>query len=178
MSTITRTLRNLRKVGIKVCHSAQPPAGPSANIGPRTTLSRWWYVQRTLTTPETTANTRPPRYRTVHRYVSAIPTRASASHLTLIGDTKAGTLIGTDRAGNKFFENNEELPLRTRWVEYAKHDYDAGQIEPGWHAWISYLVDKPPVQDALLQTGTRAFEPAAPIPNLTMTRGAFKTYNT
>jgi hypothetical protein len=27
-----------------------------------------------------------------------------------IGDTKAGLLIGTDRYGNKFYENNEELP--------------------------------------------------------------------
>merc|ERR1711988_1367867 len=47
MSTITRTLRNLRKVGFKD------------------------YVMQ----------------------------------MVYIGDTKAGTLIGTDRAGNKFFEN-------------------------------------------------------------------------
>lgn len=95
-----------------------------------------------------------------------------------IGDTKVGTLIGTDRAGNKFFENNEELPLRTRWVQYAKHDFDAAQIEPGWHAWISYVVDKPPTVDALARAGTRKFEPAVPKPNFTQTRGAFKTYNT
>ncbi|KOS17184.1 NADH dehydrogenase 1 alpha subcomplex subunit 12 [Escovopsis weberi] len=95
-----------------------------------------------------------------------------------IGDTKWGTLIGTDRAGNKFFENNEELPLRTRWVEYAKHDYDAVHIEPGWHAWMSYAVDKPPTEDALLVTGGRVTEPRVPRPNYTMTRGAFKTYNT
>ncbi|CVL00616.1 related to nadh-ubiquinone oxidoreductase subunit b17.2 [Fusarium mangiferae] len=95
-----------------------------------------------------------------------------------IGDTKAGRLIGTDRAGNKFFENNEELPLRTRWVEYAKHDYDAAHIEPGWHAWISYSVDKPPTEDPLLQAGVRAFEPSRALPNFTQTRGAFKTYNT
>lgn len=95
-----------------------------------------------------------------------------------IGDTKFGRYVGTDRAGNKFFENMEELPLRTRWVEYAKHDYDAGQIEPGWHAWISYSVDKPPVEDHLMATGTRVFEPAKPRPNFTQTRGAFKTYNT
>ena len=120
MSTIPRTLGNIRKIGIK------------------NYLVQMWYL----------------------------------------GDTKAGTLIGQDRAGNKFFENNEELPLRTRWVEYAKHDFDAAQIEPGWHAWISYLVDKPPNQDALIQAGTRAFEPAKPVPNFTMTRGAFKTYST
>lgn len=68
--------------------------------------------------------------------------------------------------------------MRTRWVEYAKHDYDAGQIEPGWHAWTSYLVDKPPGQDPLLQPGTRAFEPEIPKPNFTMGPGAFKTYST
>ncbi|KAM0204980.1 hypothetical protein ACHAQI_009658 [Fusarium lateritium] len=93
-------------------------------------------------------------------------------------DTKAGRLIGTDRAGNKFFENNEELPLRTRWVEYAKHDYDAAHIEPGWHAWMSYSVQKPPTEDALLNPGLRAFEPSRALPNFTQTRGAFKTYNT
>lgn len=96
----------------------------------------------------------------------------------MTGDTKAGTLIGTDRAGNKYFENNEELPLRTRWVEYAKHDYDAAHIEPGWHAWMSYMVDKPPGQDSLITAGARHFEPAVPKPNYTMSAGAFKTYNT
>lgn len=86
--------------------------------------------------------------------------------------------MGTDRAGNKYYENPEELPLRTRWVDYAKHDYDAAHIEPGWHAWISYAVDKPPTEDRLIAAGTRHFEPALPKPNFTMTRGAFKTYNT
>ncbi|PHH93345.1 hypothetical protein CDD83_5899 [Cordyceps sp. RAO-2017] len=98
--------------------------------------------------------------------------------LLYIGDTKSGRLVGQDRAGNKFFENNEELPLRTRWVEYAKHDYDAAQIEPGWHAWMSYMVDRPPTEDALLAPGRRPFEKAVPVPNYTMTRGAFKTYST
>ncbi|KAK4082802.1 uncharacterized protein Triagg1_1692 [Trichoderma aggressivum f. europaeum] len=95
-----------------------------------------------------------------------------------IGDTKHGTLIGQDRFGNKYYENLEELPLRTRWVDYVKHDYDAAQIEPGWHAWISYSVDKPPTQDSLIATGTRHFEPALPKPNFTGTRGAYKPYNT
>ncbi|KAK7581824.1 hypothetical protein V3481_013903 [Fusarium oxysporum f. sp. vasinfectum] len=133
MSTISRTLSNLRKVGIKVCL-------PS-------TVNEPMLTRAGLLCPDA-------------------------------GDTKAGRLIGTDRAGNKFFENNEELPLRTRWVEYAKHDYDAAHIEPGWHAWISYSVDKPPTEDPLLQAGVRAFEPSRAIPNFTQTRGAFKTYNT
>jgi NADH:ubiquinone oxidoreductase subunit len=42
-----------------------------------------------------------------------------------IGDTKAGTLIGIDNFGNKFFENQEEeLPLRTRWVDYKQYEWD------------------------------------------------------
>lgn len=86
--------------------------------------------------------------------------------------------MGKDRAGNKFFENGEELPLRTRWVQYAQHDFDAAQIEPGWHAWMSYAVDTVPGDDPLLTAGTRKFEPALPKPNYTQTRGAFKTYNT
>lgn len=43
-----------------------------------------------------------------------------------LGDIKAGTLIGVDKYGNKFFENTvEELPLRTRWVDYKSKDFDA-----------------------------------------------------
>ncbi|KAI1767517.1 NDUFA12-domain-containing protein [Hypoxylon sp. FL1150] len=100
--------------------------------------------------------------------------------LNYIGDTKAGALIGTDRFGNKYFENTEELPLRTRWVDYKKHDFDPAQIEPGWHAWISYAVDKPPSQDPLLAYKRRVWEDidAKTIPNYTMTRGAYKPYST
>ncbi|KAJ8068823.1 hypothetical protein OCU04_002515 [Sclerotinia nivalis] len=95
------------------------------------------------------------------------------------GDTKAGTLIGKDRYGNKFFENLEdELPLRTRWVDYKDDEFSPCQIEPGWHAWISYIVDKPPNQDPILQTGVRPWELPHHRPTFTMSRGAFKTYST
>ncbi|KAK2765995.1 hypothetical protein FQN54_007510 [Arachnomyces sp. PD_36] len=120
MSTISRTLRNLRKAGIK----------------------------------------------------------AYGHNLHYIGDTKAGTLIATDRYGNKYYENNEELPLRTRWVDFKQDEYDPSQIEPGWHAWISYMVDKPPTADKIMQTGIRKWENTEHVPNMTMTRGAFKTYST
>ncbi|KAH8821647.1 putative NADH-ubiquinone oxidoreductase subunit B17.2 [Xylogone sp. PMI_703] len=119
MSTLSRTLRNLRKVGIR-----------------------------------------------------------DALHQMQVCDTKAGTLIATDRYGNKYFENVEdELPLRTRWVDYKDKDLDASHIEPGWHAWLAYMVDKPPTQDPILQTGVRAWEQKF-APNPTMSRGAFKTYST
>jgi len=98
--------------------------------------------------------------------------------LHYIGDTKAGVLVGRDRFGNKYYENNEELPLRTRWVDYTKHDFDAAHLEPGWHAWISYLVDKPPTEDVMLQPNRRRWESVVHVPNLTATRGAYKPYST
>ncbi|KAK2070444.1 hypothetical protein P8C59_004934 [Phyllachora maydis] len=99
--------------------------------------------------------------------------------LMYIGDTKAGTLIGTDKFGNKFYEDNEELPLRTRWVDYAKHDFDAAHIEPLWHAWMSYGTDTPPNKDHLYTAiATRAWAKPGHTPNYTATRGAYKPYST
>ncbi|PSR85796.1 NADH-ubiquinone oxidoreductase subunit [Coniella lustricola] len=98
--------------------------------------------------------------------------------LNYIGDTKAGTLIGTDKFGNKFYENmTDELPLRTRWVDYKEHDFDPAQIEPLWHAWISYSVDAPPTQDPLAKVA-RSWAKPYHVPNYTQTRGAYKPYNT
>ncbi|KAI4944589.1 hypothetical protein J4E91_008592 [Alternaria rosae] len=89
-----------------------------------------------------------------------------------IGDTKAGTLIGQDKYGNKFFENlEEELPLRTRWVDYKDKEFDP-------HAWMSYMVDKSPAADPLLQRQVRVWEPKEHRPTLTWTRSGYKPYNT
>lgn len=55
---------------------------------------------------------------------------------------------------------------------------NSSHLEPGWHAWISYMVDKPPTQDKLLQTNVRSWELPEHRPNMTATRGAFKTYST
>ncbi|EAA63833.1 hypothetical protein AN2260.2 [Aspergillus nidulans FGSC A4] len=131
MSTILRTLRNLRRIGFKVGYTATETAAP---------IGIW-----------------PPN----------------------AGDTKAGTLIGTDRYGNKYYENmEEELPLRTRWVDYKQKEYDPSQIEPGWHAWISYMVDIPPTNDKIMQLGVRPWELREHRPTLTLSRAAFKTYST
>ncbi|KAJ4425230.1 hypothetical protein N0V82_000040 [Gnomoniopsis sp. IMI 355080] len=149
MSTISRTLGNLRKVGLK----------------------EYWH------------------------------------QLQYIGDTKAGTLIGTDKFGNKFYENmadelprtrNPTPPVRLRTVTQQQYSADtmgglqgarlrsadqstrtfhSSQIEPLWHAWISYAVDTPPTLDPLAKT-VRSWAKPYHIPNYTGTRGAFKTYNT
>ncbi|KAF2727713.1 P-loop containing nucleoside triphosphate hydrolase protein [Polyplosphaeria fusca] len=95
-----------------------------------------------------------------------------------IGDTKAGTFIGLDRFGNKYYENlAEELPLRTRWVDYKDSEYDPSQIEPGWHAWMSYMVDKPPTEDPITQR-VREWEPKEHRPTLTWSRSGFRPYST
>jgi NADH:ubiquinone oxidoreductase subunit len=34
-------------------------------------------------------------------------------------------MIGMDKYGNKYFENlEEELAVRTRWVDYKDHEFD------------------------------------------------------
>jgi len=62
-------------------------------------------------------------------------------------DLKIGTLVGTDKYGNRYYENNEYFHGRNRWVEYADHvwlDYNASQISPEWHGWMHYSTDLPP----------------------------------
>jgi NADH:ubiquinone oxidoreductase subunit len=95
------------------------------------------------------------------------------------GDTKAGTLIGSDRYGNKYYENlEEELPLRTRWVDYRDKEFDPSQIEPGWHAWMSYMVDRAPTVDPIMRPGIREWELKEHRVNPTLSRAAYRPYST
>jgi NADH:ubiquinone oxidoreductase subunit len=63
-------------------------------------------------------------------------------------------------------------------VDYKDVELDASQIDPGWHAWMSYLVDKPPVEDKLMTIGLRPWESKEPKINLTMSRAAYRPYST
>ncbi|RMZ12732.1 hypothetical protein D0860_02825 [Hortaea werneckii] len=107
-----------------------------------------------------------------------------------------GTFIGMDRYGNKYFENlEEELPRTSGWTRRDNRESEVltglsantlgglqeqgiRPIEPGWHAWMSYMVDKAPVDDKIMQRGVRHWEPAEHKPIMTATRSAFKTYST
>ncbi|KAI0091902.1 NDUFA12-domain-containing protein [Irpex rosettiformis] len=97
-----------------------------------------------------------------------------------IGDAKSGTFKGKDQFGNRYFENmnpEEEIPGRHRWVDFAQHDYNATQVPPEWHAWLSHIRKDAPQEDAVVQRFTPPWK-APYIENLTGTRGAYKPYNT
>jgi NADH:ubiquinone oxidoreductase subunit len=86
--------------------------------------------------------------------------------------------VGLDRYGNSYYENAAELPLRTRWVDYKDHFWLPDQIEPGWHAWMSYLTDTPPSKDAIQKAGVREWEPKQHLPVQTLGWGNYRPYST
>ncbi|KAH9426123.1 NADH dehydrogenase (ubiquinone) B17.2 subunit [Dermatophagoides pteronyssinus] len=62
---------------------------------------------------------------------------------------KVGTLVGTDKYGNRYYENNEYMHGANRWIEYSDRvhlDYDASQIPAEWHGWLHYMTDIPPTK--------------------------------
>jgi NADH dehydrogenase (ubiquinone) 1 alpha subcomplex subunit 12 len=58
-------------------------------------------------------------------------------------DFKSGTLVGEDKYGNKYYENNYYFFGRNRWVEYTEWkniEYDGSQIPAEWFGWMHYKV--------------------------------------
>ncbi|XP_073972660.1 NADH dehydrogenase (ubiquinone) B17.2 subunit [Rhodnius prolixus] len=65
-------------------------------------------------------------------------------------ELKLGTLVGEDKYGNKYYENNYYFYGRNRWVEYSDHvflDYDGSQVPAEWFGWLHYKTDLPPHKD-------------------------------
>lgn len=80
-----------------------------------------------------------------------------------------------DRFGNRYYENlnaKEEVPGepytprmpivninvisgRHRWVDLAQHEFNASQVPPEWHSWISHIRKDPPTEDSVM----KAMEP-------------------
>lgn len=62
-------------------------------------------------------------------------------------DLKIGTLVGEDDFGNKYYENPYYFVPRNRWVEFNLErglKYDASQIPPEWHRWMTHMTEYPP----------------------------------
>lgn len=71
----------------------------------------------------------------------------SAKKLFLQDDLKIGTLVGVDEFGNKYYENPYYFVPRNRWVEFNEAkwlNYDASQIPPEWHRWMTHMTEYPP----------------------------------
>lgn len=101
--------------------------------------------------------------------------------LNRIGDTKAGTLVGEDLYGNKFYENTteDEIHLRTRWVEYKDYYADMSKVEPAWHFWLAHGVDTAPTKMPKEKISPRAYPPfQQPYWSQTGTPGAYIPYST
>mmetsp|Transcript_18964 Transcript_18964/g.19084 ORF Transcript_18964/g.19084 Transcript_18964/m.19084 type:complete len:186 (+) Transcript_18964:98-655(+) len=65
--------------------------------------------------------------------------------LYTIGDLKFGELKGSDKFGNKYYENIELPYGQHRWVEFSNiHDPDATMIQPEWHGWMHHVFDETP----------------------------------
>ncbi|KAI7868465.1 NADH ubiquinone oxidoreductase subunit NDUFA12-domain-containing protein [Spinellus fusiger] len=111
--------------------------------------------------------------RTLKNIIKVGPANA-LKQMNTIGDIKWGLLVGTDVNGNKYFESQDEVSGRERWVEYASDQPDSGDIDPLWSGWMTRKFEEPPTEWTL---ETKKFW-GEPTPNFTGTYKAFKTYNT
>ncbi|KAI8374118.1 NADH ubiquinone oxidoreductase subunit NDUFA12-domain-containing protein [Radiomyces spectabilis] len=111
--------------------------------------------------------------RTLKNVMKVGPANA-LKQMNYIGDTKWGRLVGVDANGNQYFENNDEISGRERWVEYASVDPDSGDIAPEWHGWLARIVQEPPTE---MKIEAQKFW-GQPTPNFTGTRKAYRTYST
>lgn len=71
----------------------------------------------------------------------------SIKKLYLQDDLKIGTLVGEDEFGNKYYENPYYFVPRNRWVEFNEKrglNYNASQIPPEWHRWMTHMTEYPP----------------------------------
>ncbi|TIB00727.1 hypothetical protein E3P94_01970 [Wallemia ichthyophaga] len=86
-------------------------------------------------------------------------------------DVKAGRLAGTDKFGNKYFENLEkEMPeaaWRQRWVRYAQSSplENASQVPSEWHAWLHHTRLNAPHEDEVVKKITAQTEHWRPAEN-------------
>ncbi|XP_018010146.1 NADH dehydrogenase [ubiquinone] 1 alpha subcomplex subunit 12 [Hyalella azteca] len=104
--------------------------------------------------------------------------RQSLYKLYRQNDLKSGTLVGTDKLGNKYYENNEYFLGRNRWVIYSPSlgtDFDGSAVSPAWFGWLHYKTDIPPTQKEHVQY---SYIDTTPSPNPTGTNKAYIPYTT
>ncbi len=60
---------------------------------------------------------------------------------TLIYTWTSGIFVGVDSFGNKFYKSKND---KKRWVVY-ENESEASKIDPNWHGWIRFTVNKIPI---------------------------------
>ena len=80
-----------------------------------------------------------------------------------------GQLVGTDGAGNSYYEERSIRPngRARRWIAY-KGPVDASEVPPEWHSWLHYTTDRP-IQESARRPWTRPH-----IPNMTGTPASYR----
>ena len=133
MSTLARTLRNLWKVGPRVrqeeqqrLHKLELLQASHADLllySHTPTRCRFVASSSLVLGPSRII---PP---SIHDVAARTYQGLTQYNLQYIGDTKPQTpenFVAKDKYGNSFYEcNGEELPLRTRWVDYHDKQFDA-----------------------------------------------------
>lgn len=74
---------------------------------------------------------------------------------------KFGTFMGSDGAGNRYYENRVDYPFgQHRWVEPGDiHNFDSASIAPEWHGWMTSMHDEPPcAEDEYIEKVTDTVE--------------------
>uniref|UniRef100_A0A8C4S1U9 NADH dehydrogenase [ubiquinone] 1 alpha subcomplex subunit 12 n=2 Tax=Erpetoichthys calabaricus TaxID=27687 RepID=A0A8C4S1U9_ERPCA len=69
-----------------------------------------------------------------------------------VNDLKTGALVGTDKYGNKYYEDKYYFFGRHRWVIYTMEmngkrtvwEVDGSMVPPEWHRWLHCMTEEPP----------------------------------
>ena len=43
---------------------------------------------------------------------------------------------------------------RHRWIDFSQDDFNASQVPPEWHSWLSHIRKDPPHEDPMVQSST------------------------
>lgn len=104
--------------------------------------------------------------------------RNSLYNLYRVDELKHGTLVGEDKFGNKYYENNAYFFSSNRWVVYSERygmDYDGSQVPAEWFGWLHYKTDLPPHRDPNRPKYKWMMEHK---PNMSGTNEAYMPYST
>lgn len=106
--------------------------------------------------------------------------RKSFNKIWRMDTLKTGKLVGTDKYGNKYYENRYYFVGGSRWVEYADYrnlEYDASQVPAEWYGWLHYRTDAAPFEDEV-KIKTKYKWMVDHSENQTGTKNAYMPYST